>query len=106
MVLVLSLMLLACVPQTSLAQSAPRGEIRIVDKDPLNWLLVTWQVFEHLVEFDPDGTLAPRFASSWRWLDDRTIEFKLRKGVNCHIPGSVRSCSWWPGGSGGLALDG
>ena len=60
---------------------APRGELRIVDNSPLNWAWVTWQVFEHLIEFDPDGKLIPRLATGWRWLDDTTLEFKLRRGV-------------------------
>jgi ABC-type transport system substrate-binding protein len=81
--IVVSIALCACAPRISLAQPAPtpRGEIRVVDKDALNWGLITWQVFEHLVEFEGDGTLAPRLAASWRWLDERTVEFKLRKGV-------------------------
>ena len=33
----------------------PRGELRIVDTDPLNWAWITWNVFEHLVELDKDG---------------------------------------------------
>ncbi len=60
---------------------APRGELRIVDKGPLNWAWITWQVFEHLIEYDADGKVAPRLATGWRWLDDRTVEFKLRQGV-------------------------
>lgn len=61
--------------------SAPRGELRIVDHFPLNWAWITWQVFEHLMEVDPDGKLIPRLATGWRWLDDRTLEVKLRRGV-------------------------
>jgi ABC-type transport system substrate-binding protein len=60
---------------------APRGELRIVDPSPLNWASVTLNVFEHLWEFDPDGKLVPRLATSWRWLDQRTLEVKLRQGV-------------------------
>jgi ABC-type transport system substrate-binding protein len=60
---------------------APRGEIRIVDKNSLNWAWITWQVFEHLVEHDRDGNMVPRLATGWHWLDDRTVEFKLRQGV-------------------------
>ena len=63
---------------------APRGELRIVDKDPLNWAWITWNVFEHLVAFDKDGTLVPRLATAWRWLDDRTLEMTLRQGVKFH----------------------
>ena len=63
---------------------APRGELRIVDTDPLNWAWITWNVFEHLVELDKDGQLVPRLATSWRWLDDRTLEVTLRQGVTFH----------------------
>jgi len=63
---------------------APRGELRIVDTDPLNWAWITWNVFEHLVELDKDGQLVPRLATAWRWLDDQTLEMTLRKGVTFH----------------------
>jgi ABC-type transport system substrate-binding protein len=63
---------------------APRGELRIVDTDPMNWAWITWNVFEHLVEIDKDGQLVPRLATSWRWLDDRTLEMTLRQWVTFH----------------------
>ena len=63
---------------------APRGELRVVDRDPQNWAFITWNVFEHLVEVDKDGQLVPRLATAWRWLDDRTIELTLRQGVKFH----------------------
>lgn len=63
---------------------APRGEVRIVDKSPLNWVSVAYNVFEHLMEFDKDGTLVPRLATGWRWLDERTLEVSLRRGVTFH----------------------
>jgi ABC-type transport system substrate-binding protein len=64
--------------------SAPRGELRIVDTDPLNWAWITWNVFEHLIEIDKDGKLVPRLATAWQWLDDRTLEMTLRQGVTFH----------------------
>jgi ABC-type transport system substrate-binding protein len=63
---------------------APRGELRVVDKHPLNWVSITYNVFEHLMELDKDGTLAPRLATGWQWLNDRTLEVKLRQGVRFH----------------------
>ena len=63
---------------------APRGELRVVDKSPFNWVSITLNVFEHLMELDKDGKLVPRLATSWRWLDDLTLEFKLRQGVKFH----------------------
>ena len=64
--------------------TTPRGELHIVDKDPLNWAWITWNVFEHLVEIDKDGKLVPRLATAWQWLDDRTLEMTLRQGVTFH----------------------
>lgn len=69
---------------SGLEAPAPRGELRIVDKSPFNWVWITLNVFEHLVEFDKDGKLVPRLATSWRWLNDRTLEFTLRQGVTFH----------------------
>ncbi len=71
---------------TSLGQKppAPRGELRIVDPDPGNWYQITLNVFEHLMELDRAGKLVPRLAIGWRWLDDRTLEVKLRRGVKFH----------------------
>ena len=62
----------------------PQGEVRIVDKSSTNWSSVTFNVFEHLIELAKDGTLVPRLATEWRWLDDRTLEFTLRQGVIFH----------------------
>ena len=62
----------------------PRGELRIVDKSPLNWVAISVNVFEHLIELDKDGKLVPRLVTGWRWLDDRTFEVKLRPGVKFH----------------------
>jgi peptide/nickel transport system substrate-binding protein len=63
---------------------APRGELRIVDKSPTNWQYIVLNVFEHLIEISKEGTLVPGLATSWRWLDDRTLEFTLRQGVTFH----------------------
>jgi ABC-type transport system substrate-binding protein len=63
---------------------APHGELRVVDHNPANWGWITFNVFEHLVELDKDGALVPRLATSWQWLDDRTLEMKLRQGVTFH----------------------
>lgn len=63
---------------------APQGELRIVDKHPLNWIWMVFNVFEHLIELDKDGQLMPRLATSWRWRDARTLEFTLRQEVRFH----------------------
>ena len=63
---------------------APRGELRIVDTSRYNFVTVVYNVFEHLVDLDAEGNLEPRLATSWRWLDDRTLDMKLRQGVTFH----------------------
>jgi len=64
--------------------ATPRGELRVVDKSPLNWASITLNVFEHLIALDKDGKLVPRLAMGWQWLDDRTLEVTLRRGVTFH----------------------
>jgi peptide/nickel transport system substrate-binding protein len=39
---------------------------------------------EGLVTLDKDNNVVPCLAEDWRWVDDRTIEFKLRKAVTFH----------------------
>jgi peptide/nickel transport system substrate-binding protein len=63
---------------------APRGELHVVDTSRVNWQYIVLNVFEHLVEFSKEGTLIPVLATSWRWLDDRTLEMTLRQGVTFH----------------------
>jgi len=55
--------------------------LTVVDLSALNWLSVTWSTMEELVRVDKDGRTVPTLATEWKWLDDRTIEFKLRQGV-------------------------
>jgi peptide/nickel transport system substrate-binding protein len=62
----------------------PRGELRVVDKHPGNWITITVNVFEHLMELDHDGQLIPRLATAWRWVDDRTLDVTLRQGATFH----------------------
>ena len=69
----------------SLGAWTPRAtaaeQIVVVDTSPINWLFITWNTMEELVRVDKDGKLAPALAESWKWVDDKTLEFKLRKGV-------------------------
>jgi peptide/nickel transport system substrate-binding protein len=39
---------------------------------------------DFLVGLDKDNNFVPSLAEDWRWVNDRTIEFKLRKGVIFH----------------------
>ena len=41
-------------------------------------------VFDALTEFDAKGTLLPALATSWKLVDPKTWEFKLRSGVQFH----------------------
>ena len=41
-------------------------------------------VFDKLVQMDADSRMIPGLATSWKALDDRTWEFKLRRGVKFH----------------------
>jgi peptide/nickel transport system substrate-binding protein len=63
---------------------APQGELRIVDTREVFGFSVAQNVVEHLVEIDTEGTLVPRLATGWRWLDDRTLEMSLRQGGTFH----------------------
>jgi len=47
--------------------------------------LVIRHVLEHLAVRDPvSGTAKPALATAWRWIDNTTIEFTLRRGVTFH----------------------
>jgi len=65
-------------------RQAPHGELRVVDRDLSNFGAITFTVFEHLLELDQDGQLVPRLATGWQWLDDRTLDVRLRQGVKFH----------------------
>ena len=45
---------------------------------------VSKAMFDNLIERDFDGNLVPGLATSWTFVDDKTIEFKLREGVKFH----------------------
>jgi peptide/nickel transport system substrate-binding protein len=36
------------------------------------------------VTLDKDNNFVPCLAEGWRWIDERTIEFRLRRGVSFH----------------------
>ncbi len=41
-------------------------------------------MFDGLVTRDPSNNVVPELAEDWKWLDDRTLEVKLREGVLFH----------------------
>jgi peptide/nickel transport system substrate-binding protein len=71
-------------PGVAQPKTAPQGEIHIVDAHPWNWIYITLNVFEHLMEIDKNGNLVPRLATDWQWIDARTLEVTLRQGVTFH----------------------
>ena len=66
----------------AVAATAATPVINIVDPSPVNWLSITWNTMEELVRVDKDGRTVPTLAESYRWVNDTTMEFKLRKGVS------------------------
>ncbi|MCW3474560.1 ABC transporter substrate-binding protein [Limobrevibacterium gyesilva] len=48
-------------------------------------LIVAHQAWDGLVYRDPDSfTIKPLLATSWKYIDDTTLEFELRRGVKFH----------------------
>jgi peptide/nickel transport system substrate-binding protein len=82
-------------PFAGSAQTAPSGQLTIaqgtdaVTMDPHNTTQMTAMqpfnfVYNKLVNRDKDMKLVPELAESWRSLDERTWEVRLRKGVKFH----------------------
>ena len=74
--------LTATLPSAPLAQEKinPRGTLKVVDL----WLVhssIEYNYFEGLVTLDKDNNYVPCLAEGWKWIDERTIEFRLRRGV-------------------------
>ena len=61
----------------------PRGTLKVVNLFlPSASALKNYA--EGLVTLDKDNNWVPDLAEDWRWVDERTIEFKLRQGVTFH----------------------
>ena len=61
----------------------PRGTIKVVEMfNPTGAAMLNYA--EGLVTTDRDNHIVPCLAKDWRWIDDRTIEFKLREDVRFH----------------------
>ena len=65
------------------ANRNPRGTLRVVDYFGLP-KSVALNYAEGLVELDKDKNFVPCLAASWKWIDERTVEFGLRRGVSFH----------------------
>ena len=72
-------------PSASFAQkkTTPRGTLRVVDLWNLTGSMRA-NYAEGLVALDKDNNFVPCLAESWKWINERTIEFKLRQGVSFH----------------------
>ena len=60
-----------------------QGTLKVVDL----WfpeVSVNVMYYDSLINRDKDNSFVPGLAIDWRWVNDRTIEFKLRKGVVFH----------------------
>ncbi|RXJ04481.1 ABC transporter substrate-binding protein [Anaerobacillus alkaliphilus] len=64
--------------------SVPVGKVYVVDPSPLNWLFVLFHTMEELVRADREGYVTPSLASEFTWINETTLEVKLRKGVTFH----------------------
>jgi peptide/nickel transport system substrate-binding protein len=61
----------------------PRGTLKVVNLFVPS-VSTMRNYAETLVTLDKDNNWVPCLATDWRWIDDRTIEFKLRQGVTFH----------------------
>ena len=60
-----------------------RGTLKVVDLyEPT--VSAMRNCLEGLVTIDKDNKVVPCLARRWRWIDDQTIEFRLRRGVTFH----------------------
>jgi ABC-type transport system substrate-binding protein len=59
-------------------RSAPRGTVRVVDPNPLNWLYITYNTVEEPVRVTRRGKVRPAAMRRFRWCDDRTLELQFR----------------------------
>jgi peptide/nickel transport system substrate-binding protein len=55
-----------------------------IDTFLLDWSTIGTSVFEGLVDRNLDLEIQPGLAESWEYLDDKTLQFKLRQGVTFH----------------------
>lgn len=57
----------------------PRGTVRVVDPNPLNWLYITYNTVEEAVPVTKGGKVRPAAMSRYHWRDDRTLEITVRR---------------------------
>ena len=62
-------------------QRTPVGTIHVVDPNPLNWLFITWNTMEEPVRTDERGHMVGAVMEESRWVDEKTIEIIVRRGI-------------------------
>jgi hypothetical protein len=62
-------------------QQRSAGMVYVVDPSPLNWLYVLFNTMEEIVRADHKGRIIASLAAGIQWLDDQTLELRLRQGV-------------------------
>ena len=86
-IVILSLFILTFLSIPSKAEeiSKPRGEIRVVESWRPDITVLGHNVLQYLFEYALDrNELAPSLGVSREWIDDTTLEVKLRQGVRFH----------------------
>lgn len=66
------------------AYGDPQGSWDPIDTFLLAWGMVGSNIFDGLVDRGTDLKLRPCLATEWKYIDDKTLEFKLRQGVKFH----------------------
>ena len=72
-----------CLAQKWAVRVKPKGTVRVVHL----WNVAGSSMHnyaEGLVTLDAENNFRPCLAQDWRWIDEKTIEFKLREGVRFH----------------------
>lgn len=66
------------------AYGDPQGSWDPIDTFLLAWGMVGSNIFDGLVDRGTDLQIRPGLATEWKYVDDKTLEFKLRQGVKFH----------------------
>jgi peptide/nickel transport system substrate-binding protein len=82
---ILAVTLILGVTTASVAAAKPRGEIRVVESWRPDITVLGHNVLQYLFEYALDkNELSPSLAVSREWIDDTSLELKLRQGVRFH----------------------
>lgn len=68
----------------TVAINSEPGTLNPYDHDITNAFLATSLTYETLIVKDKDGNYQPKLAKEWNWIDDTTVQFKLRDDVTFH----------------------